>query len=119
MNSLGVLSENFEDAEAFTTFFLVGPKNRKAMTGKRNRALAVFKVNHSPGALIDALIPFKEFGINLIHVHSMHAGNREYHFAIEIECEDGSLEFLSEAFKAFEKNVECRLIFGPFKILSI
>jgi len=114
---LKILDEAFEDKEAITTFFLIAPKDHKVATGKKNRALIVYKVLHKPGSLVDSLIPFKTEGLNMIQIHSVHAGNGVYHFAIEVEVGENEMDKWTRAMKVFESSVEKHFTFGPFEVL--
>ena len=115
---LKILDEAFEDKEAITTFFLIAPKDHTVATGKKNRALIVYKVLHKPGSLVDSLIPFKTEGLNMIQIHSVHAGNGVYHFAIEVEVGENEMDKWQRAMKVFESSVEKHFTFGPFEVLS-
>ncbi|MFA6158045.1 MAG: prephenate dehydratase domain-containing protein [Candidatus Paceibacterota bacterium] len=115
---LTVLDEAFEDSEAITTFFLVAPTFHVVSVGARNRSLVVFKVAHSPGALVRALQSFEAEGLNLIQIHSVHAGNCTYNFAIEIDVGGSQVPAFERAMKAFEGHVERHLVFGPFEVVS-
>lgn len=115
---LKILNETFEDKEAITTFFLVAPAEHEVAVGKKNRALIVYKVPHQPGALVRSLLPFEAEGLNLIQIHSVHAGNHTYNFAIEIEVNEGELPAWQRAMQSFELCAEKHLVFGPFAVLS-
>jgi|GEM_PF-956184 len=115
---LRILHETFEDREAITTFFLIAPKTHMVSIGKENRVLIVFKVPHKPGALVKSLQPFEQENLNLIQIHSVHAGNHTYNFAIEIEVKENELEALGRAMKVFSEHVEVYLSFGPFEVFS-
>lgn len=115
---LKVLNEAFEDEEAITTFFLLAPPSHKVVIGKENRLLIVFGVPHRSGALVEALLPFRQEGLNLIQIHSVHVGNLAYNFAIEIDVKEDELGSLERAMREFEKCVDIHLSFGPFEILS-
>jgi len=115
---LKVLNQAFEDGEAVTTFFLVVSASHQITIGKENRVLVVFKVSHSPGALVRSLLPFEQEGLNLIQIHSVHASNHNYNFAIEIEVKENELESLSRAMRGFKTCVDTYLPFGPFEVLS-
>ncbi|MEI8061865.1 MAG: prephenate dehydratase domain-containing protein [bacterium] len=115
---LKVLDEAFEDKEAITTFFLITPKEHKVAVGKKNRALIVYKTPHKPGALVDSLLPFKTEGLNMIQIHSVHAGNGVYHFAIEVEVGENEMDKWQRAMESFESCVEKHFTFGPFEVLS-
>jgi prephenate dehydratase len=114
---LKILDEAFEDKEAITTFFLIAPKDHTVAVGKKNRALIVYKVLHKPGSLVDSLIPFKTEGLNMIQIHSVHAGNGVYHFAIEVEVGENEMDKWTRAMKVFESSVEKHFTFGPFEVL--
>lgn len=116
--SLRVIDEAFEDGEAITTFFLVAPASHQIVIGKENRVLIVFKLPHSPGALVRSLLPFEQEGLNLIQIHSVHVGNHTYNFAIEIEVREDELESLNRAMAMFKTHVDACLSFGPFEVLS-
>lgn len=115
---LKIHSPCFEDDEAITTFFLITPDSHQVSVGKENRVLIVFKVPHSPGALVKSLVPFHEEGLNLILIHSIHCGNGTYNFAIEIEAREDELGSLDRAMKKFNDHVQTYLSFGPFEVIS-
>ena len=115
---LTILHHAYEDKEAVTTFFLIAPKDRKIVVGKENRILIVFRLPHIPGALVRALLPYDEEKLNLIQIHSVHAGNGVYHFAIELDVNESRLEALERAMEKFKQHVERHLLFGPFEVLS-
>ena len=115
---LEVIDRNFEDGEAITTFFLIAPKEHPVVVGKENRILIVFKVPHKPGALVKSLQPFEQEGLNLIQIHSVHAGNLNYNFAIEIEVRGNELRRLEKAMRKFEEHVDTHISFGPFEVIS-
>ncbi len=115
---LNVLAEGYEDREAITTFFLITPLQHAVSVGEDNRILIVFKAAHVPGSLVKALAPFADEGLNLIQIHSVHIGNGEYNFAIELEAGIDSLGALKRARREFESRVEKHISFGPFEVLS-
>jgi chorismate mutase/prephenate dehydratase len=115
---LNVLDDAFEDDTAVTTFFLIGPKAHASVLGEKNRALIVFETRDRPGSLVDALIPFKNEGINMRQIHSVHIENGTYRFAIEIECGSEKLASLQRAKDVFVRSVEKYIFFGPFAVIS-
>jgi len=115
---LQILDEAFEDGEAVTTFFLLGPKEHKVSVGRENRALIVFAAPHKPGGLVRSLIPFEEEGLNLIQIHSVHVGNHTYNFAIEVEVKEDQLGSFEKAMKSFGDHVEEFITFGPFGVVE-
>jgi prephenate dehydratase len=116
--SLNILNEAFEDQKAITTFFLIAPKKHKVAIGEKNRILIVFKVPHEPGALVKALQVFEQQNLNLIQIHSVHAGNHTYDFAIELNVERNRLDDLHRGMRMLQRCVERHLAFGPFEVLS-
>ncbi len=115
---LEILETAFEDKEAITTFFLLAPPETAVVIGERNRALIVFEVLHRPGALVRALAPFEREGLNLIQIHSVHAGNTLYHFAIEVSIASHELPTFARAMDSFKREVAGHILFGPFSVLS-
>ncbi len=114
---LKILDEAFEEEAAFTTFFLIAPKDHKIALGKKNRALIVYKVPHKPGALVDSLIPFKTEGLDLIQIHSVYIADGVYHFAIEVEVKENEMDAWQRAMEVFQGCVEKHFTFGPFEVL--
>lgn len=113
---LQILSSNFEDSEAITTFFLIAPRDRGVVLGKVNRALIVFKLPHTPGSLVRALQCFYKQKLNLVQIHSMYAGNKVYNFAIEIEFTNKQTKDFEKSISDFKKNIKQQLLFGPFEM---
>lgn len=113
---LQVLHHAYEDAKAYTTFFLIGPTSHQVKVGTQNHALIVFRLPHKPGALVSCLKYFDEEHINLVQIHSLYVGNHTYDFAIEVEVSDSQLEALDRAVRLFNKSVDRSICFGPFGI---
>lgn len=111
---LEILTYNFEDEEAWTTFFILGPVGAEIKTMDENRALIVFTIKDEKGSLVMALNFLKD--INLIHIHSVSLGGREYGFVIEIEVSKEEIPLFQEAIYIFKKYVARCTIFGPFGI---
>lgn len=65
---LEVLSPAFEDKEAVTTFFLLGPRGWNVTSCKQQQSLLVFGLEHHPLALVNALSPFGESGMDLTYI---------------------------------------------------
>lgn len=115
---LQIIEKAFEDHVAVTTFFLVGPRSRPVVTGKKNRVLIVFTLNDRPGALGHALIGFSAARLNMIQIHSMQCGNRQYLFIIELEVSDKELSLYEEILAMFAYEVKSHICFGPFEVRS-
>jgi prephenate dehydratase len=114
--NLSVLSEEFEDEEAVTTFFLLGSGNSESAICKNNRALIVYKLKHESGSLVDSLIPFKDENLNLIHIHSAYIRGG-YDFAMELEIGESKIQNFQRAIEKFRKISTNCLVFGPFGIV--
>lgn len=117
--NLQILDESFEDEDAITTFFLIGPKSHEVTTSSQNqnRILIVFKIPHKPGSLVNILKIFEEENLNLIQIHSVHAGKQTYHFAIEIDVAD-NVDKATIAIEKFKSIAEKSLVFGPFGVFT-
>ncbi len=118
--NLRILDEAFEDAEAITTFYLLGPQSHQHshLLSATQRMLMVFRVAHEPNSLVKVLIPFGEERINLRLVHSLYMEEWAYDFAIETECDPARLPYLRIALAAAECYTKRRIVFGPFPVIS-
>lgn len=74
-----------DDRENKTRFLVIGLKPQPA--GRRNKTSILFGVKDRPGALYDALIPFKYHRINLTKIESRPSKRKawEYLFFIDLE----------------------------------
>ncbi len=115
---LTILDPVYEDQKAITTFFLIGPAREESVEGEENRVLIVFRLEQRPGALVDALDPFRQENLNLIQVYSIGKSNGVYDFAIEVEVGQIDLPNLGRAMESFEIAVEKYISFGPFAVVS-
>ena len=115
---LRIFNDAFEDSEAVTTFFLLGSASQPIQTAECNRALIVFTLPHKVGALVDALEPFKTYGLSLMQIHSAHAGNGTYNFGIEVDVPMELLDIFSSAITLFTEKVSTYIQFGPFAVFE-
>lgn len=111
---LEVLEEACEDRPAATTFFLLGPKSHSVNSG--SRAVLVFRIKHECGALVDALLPFKEAGLSLRQIHSCYTREGQYDFFIEIECDRHEPDKLSRAMEKASQHMTRHILFGSFPV---
>jgi len=118
---LAVLAEVFQDEEAITTFFMLGPRTWKPwkplLISCQQRALLVFSVRHVPGALARALLSFGDKMLNLIHVHSLYVGNGHYDFAAELEFDASQTDDYNNALAEAKEHMGKYINFGPFPVL--
>lgn len=115
---LTVLDPAFEDREAITTFYLLGPRATTPKPQNPNRSLIVFEVKHIAGALVKVLTPFADEGVSLRLIHSLYAGDERYDFAIETECDVDKVEAHERAIKKAQEYMERWIQFGPFPVVS-
>jgi chorismate mutase / prephenate dehydratase len=81
-----VIAENIEDnTQNITRFAVIGDRHCPP-TGNDKTSL-MFQLSHQPGALADAMIVFKQAGVNLTWIESFPLPNRpnEYLFFIELD----------------------------------
>lgn len=124
-HKLQTIDDAFEDAPAYTTFYLLGPEHAKAEievgTGVQNRALVVFRTHDHAGALHDVLGLFKEGRINLKHLHSVDETEEVCDFVCEAHVAGTQLEAFSKATRDMRelKLVRNLTVFGPFSFRTI
>ena len=99
------------------TRFLVISSTRRTKRGKRNRTSLMFALKDKPGALHDALIPFKDCGINLTKIESRPTKQRawEYVFFVDIEGHETDKP-VKRALRTLERNASRLLILGSYPI---
>lgn len=117
--NLEIMETSFQDEEAITTFFLLGPKDHQVVAGKNNRALLAFNLKETgPGAAVEPQLVLKDYGINMIQLSSIGQGKRLNNFVIEIEVGEDHLMIMPKVFSKIEKYTVDHLFFGPFPVLS-
>lgn len=93
-----ILSESIQDnAENFTRFFLLVPKDSTSqnpllsprMDDKIVKVSLAMRLAHRPGALLSALQPFADYGVNLLKIESrpIHGRPWEYQFFLDVQTE--------------------------------
>ena len=84
---LKIVSSNIEDAADNTTRFAVISKSCKEIqTGNDKTSIIIFTRNE-PGALFNALEPFKIFGVNLIRLESRPTRTQAWSYAFFVDLE--------------------------------
>lgn len=114
---LEILNLAFEDQPAVTTFYFLGPEEHP-IPKTCDRILLVFRTAHSPGALVDVLLPFKQANINMRTIDSHYAGEGSYDFAIELECTTRQVDAMEIALDAVSRKVQRAIVFGPFPVVK-
>ena len=94
LHGLTVLDRSIQDSATNTTRFLVLSEKTCPPTGN-DRTSLMFSLRNEPGALFNALTPFKEFRINMSKIESRPSKKRdwEYFFFVDLmgHCEDTKL----------------------------
>lgn len=87
----------------------------EASTGRRNKTSLVFSLKDRPGALYDALTPFKREGINLTKIESRPSKKKawEYYFFIDLEGHQSEPR-VKRALKALEKSTLLLKVLGSY-----
>jgi len=94
-----ILAESIEDnAENFTRFVLLLPHDSGSEAGlvvprwnaKTVKLSLAMRLPHRPGALLEALRPFAEQGVNLLKIESrpIHGRPWEYQFFLDVQSEE-------------------------------
>jgi chorismate mutase/prephenate dehydratase len=83
---LPIVCASIEDDPSNATRFAIIGKDQPAITGRDKTAL-LFQVPHQPGALAEAMLIFKDNGINLTWIESLPVPGspNEYYFFVEVE----------------------------------
>lgn len=111
---LRILYHNIEDSPFNETRFAVIGQNDSARTGKDKTAV-MFQVQHTPGALVDALSIFKGNKVNLTWVESFpyKEAKGEYVFFVDFEGhrEDAKVK---KAIQSLESECDTVSVLGSF-----
>jgi prephenate dehydratase len=94
-----IIAESIQDnAENFTRFFLLVPKDSDNQNPLLNPRMDVpvikvtlaMRLAHQPGALLAALQPFADYGVNLLKIESrpIHGRPWEYQFFLDVQTEE-------------------------------
>jgi len=94
-----ILAESIEDnPENFTRFVLLVPKDSPSQNpllsprrdAKIRKVSLALRLAHQPGALLAALQPFAEHGVNLLKIESrpIHGRPWEYQFFLDVQTEE-------------------------------
>ena len=98
-----------------TRFLILGRGD--ARRGRRNKTSILFALKDRPGALYDALSPFKRERINLTKIESRPSKKKawEYYFFIDLEGHESDPK-LTRALKALERSAQFVRILGSYPV---
>ncbi len=113
---LGMLAENIEDNQDNLTSFAVISKETAPKSGNDKTAI-MFRLEHRPGSLADAMAIFKRSRVNLSWIESfpMSDAKGEYMFFLELEGHQEELR-VRRAIKSLEKKCVQLEILGSYAV---
>ncbi|MCA9331203.1 hypothetical protein KC957_04070, partial [Candidatus Saccharibacteria bacterium] len=82
---LQVLAQNIQDDDSNITRFLVLKRASTEAGSTGDKTTALLRTSQAAGSLVDALMPFKEHGINISTLHSTFLPNTEFEMQFFIE----------------------------------
>jgi chorismate mutase/prephenate dehydratase len=116
---LDVIQAGIEDnPNNVTRFAVLGPTKMKA-TGNDKTAV-LFQINHEPGALADAMMVFKDAGLNLTWIESFPevGAPNEYFFIVELTGHRDD-DDVASALDALSKLTQRQTILGSYPRASV
>ncbi len=122
--NLSILSDDFSDVPAVTTFCLFAPRDEKTQLSETgNRAIIMFDLTDHPGALVRVLQSFAKENIDLLQIHSAWHGDpneNRHRFLIEANVPFSQTSEFSQAVRELSKQsgVRAYLILGPYPVLK-
>ena len=106
-----------EERENKTRFIVVGLKELRK--GDLNKTSILFSLKDRPGALYDALVPFKREAINLTKIESRPSKQKawEYYFFIDVEGHQSEPR-LKRALTMLKKSTLLLRVLGSYPVSS-
>lgn len=107
-----------EEQENRTRFLLLGL--RRPPKGRENKTSMMLSLNDQPGALHDALVPFKQQRINLTKIESRPSKRKawEYLFFIDFEGHESEPR-VQRALKALERCTSLLRVLGSYPVAGL
>jgi len=101
-----------DDAGNFTRFLLLTQPRDEAPTG--DKATLALRLAHAPGALLRALEPFAQRGLNLLKIESrpIHGCPWEYQFFLDVEVGPGAR--MEEALEEIRRTAQSVRVLGRY-----
>lgn len=104
-----------ESRENRTRFLILGLN--KSKRGRRNKTSILFALKDRPGALHDALVPFKRNRINLTKIESRPSKRKAWEYLFFIDMEGHTSESrLQRALKGLERSTTLLRVLGSYPI---
>lgn len=86
-----------------------------AQRGRQNKTSLMFALKDKPGALYDALTPFKKYGINLTKIESRPSRRKAWEYVFFIDLQGHQLdERVAKAIAALKKGVTWLKVLGSY-----
>lgn len=100
-----------------TRFLIIGLENPRR--GRRNKTSVLFALKDKPGALHDALVPFKRERINLTKIESRPSKRQAWQYLFFIDLEGHESEpRLKRALKALQRSTSLLRILGSYPVTT-
>lgn len=106
-----ILRERLEDcAENYTRFVLLAPSPRR--DERADKLSLVVKLQHQPGALYQALLPFAERTINLLKIETrpVRGSPWRYHFYLDLQASASDPEIVAALAELHSRADDVRLL---------
>lgn len=106
-----------EERDNKTRFLILGLGESRR--GRRNKTSLLFALKDRPGALHDALVPFKREGINLTKIESRPSKRKawEYYFFVDFDGHHAEPR-VQRAIKTLERSTSFLRILGSYPVAS-
>lgn len=102
-----------ENRDNKTRFLILGLNKPKR--GRRNKTSVLFALKDKPGALHDALVPFKQHGINLTKIESRPSKRKAWQYLFFIDFEGHVFEpRVKRALKALARSTSLLRVLGSY-----
>jgi chorismate mutase/prephenate dehydratase len=106
-----------QDRDNKTRFLVIGLG--EPVRGRRNKTSAVFSLKDRPGALYDALLPFKREGINLTKIESRPSKRKAWEYVFFIDLEGHRAEpRVARALAALKRQAQLLQVLGSYPVAA-
>jgi prephenate dehydratase len=114
---LKVVAENIQDDEHNYTRFLVLEQRNQPRVIDGDKTSIVLQTSQAAGSLVDALVPFKEHGINIDTLHSSYLPNSKFTMQFFMEFNAGiQQDNVMYLLKKLATEQRCRItVLGSYK----